>query len=121
RQPLWCITHLPRHDVQQGATHGESKAAYADLTFAPIKRLSVTGGVRYSHETKDRSGFNFIAGLNTTGVAIRTGTPGFEMAGLGRTLRTTDPTGDGHPNDLQNIVALYRGGITSYEIGRAHV
>ena len=114
--PLDYNTNLPYLEFNQGATNGESKSAYADLTFAPIKRLKVTGGVRYSHETKDRSGFNFIAGLNTNGVAMRTGTPGFEMAGLGRTLRTTDPTGDGHPNDLQNIVALYRGGITSYGI-----
>ena len=114
--PLDYSTNLPYLEFNQGATNGESKSAYADLTFSPINRLKLTGGARYSDESKDRTGFNFIAGLNTNGVAIRTGTPGFTMAGLGRTVRTTDPTGDGHPNDLQNIVALYRAGITSYGI-----
>lgn len=114
--PLDYNTSLPYLEFNQGHTNGESKSVYADLTLAPLERLKITGGVRYSDESKDRTGFNFIAGLNTNGVAIRTGTPGFSMAGLGRTLRTTDPTGDGHPNDLQNIVALYKAGVSSYGI-----
>jgi len=114
--PLDYQTALPYLEFNQGDTVGESKSAYADLTWAVTNRLRVTGGARYSEESKSRVGFNFIAGLDTNGVAIRTGTPGFAMQGLDRSLRTTDPDGDGVPNTLNDLVLLYKGGIKSYGI-----
>ena len=73
-------------------------------------------GARYSNESKDREGFNFIASLNTNGVAVRTGTPGFTFAGLSRALRNPDANGDGIANTLADVVALYQAGIASYGV-----
>jgi iron complex outermembrane receptor protein len=112
--PLDYSTNLPYLEFNQGSTVGKSKSAYGDLTFAVTNRLKVTAGARYSDESKDRTGFNFIAGLNTNGVAVRTGTTGFQMTGLGRGLRNPDANGDGVPNTLADVVALYRAGIASY-------
>jgi iron complex outermembrane receptor protein len=109
-------TNLPYLEFNQGSTNGESKSGYGDLTFAVTDRWKVTAGARYSNESKDRDGFNFIAGLDTNGVAIRTGSPGFSMAGLSRVLRNPDANGDGIPNTLADIVALYRAGVTSYGV-----
>ncbi len=67
-------------------------------------------------ESKEREGFNFIAGLNTNGVAIRTGTPGFRMTGLSRALRNPDANGDGVPNTIEDFVMLYQAGIASYGV-----
>jgi iron complex outermembrane recepter protein len=114
--PLDYSTDLPYLEFNQGRTLGESESAYADITFAVTDRLRITGGARYSDESKEREGFNFIAGLNTNGVAIRSGTPGFHMTGLNRTLRNPDANGDGVPNTTEDILALYRAGIASYGI-----
>jgi iron complex outermembrane receptor protein len=109
-------TNLPYLEFNQGSTIGESKSGYLDLTWAATDRLRITGGARYSKETKERTGFNFIAGLDTNGVAVRTGTPGFRMTGLDRTLTNPDANGDGVPNTVADIVALYRAGIASFGI-----
>jgi len=109
-------TSLPYLEFNQGNVNGESKSGYGDLTYALTDRWKVTAGARYSNESKDREGFNFIAGLDTNGVAMRTGTPGFSMAGLARALRNPDANGDGVLNSLADIVALYQAGITSYGI-----
>jgi iron complex outermembrane receptor protein len=81
-------TNLPYLEFNQGSTNGQSKSGYGDLTVAITDQWRVTAGARYSNESKDRDGFNFIAGIDTNGVAMRTGTPGFSMAGLSRALRT---------------------------------
>jgi iron complex outermembrane receptor protein len=107
---------LPYLEFNQGNVLGESKSAYADLTFALTDKLRITGGARYSDESKERQGFNFIAGFNTNGVAIRTGTPGFHMTGRNRTLTNPDADGDGVPGTLNDIVALYRAGIASFGV-----
>jgi iron complex outermembrane receptor protein len=109
-------TNLPYLEFNQGSTNGESKSGYGDITFAVTDKWKVTGGARYSKESKDREGFNFIAGLDTNGVAIRTGTLGFSMAGLSRALTNPDANGDGVPNTLADVVALYRAGITAYGV-----
>ena len=67
--PLDYSTDLPYLEFNQGSTIGESESAYADLTFAVTDRLRITAGARYSDESKEREGFNFIAGFNTNGVA----------------------------------------------------
>src|SRR5882757_4765300 len=111
--PLDYSTSLPYLEFNQGDVNGESKSGYADLTFALTDRWKVTGGARYSDESKDRDGFNFIAGLDTNGVAMRTGTPGFNMAGLKRALKKPDANGDGVIT-LADVVALYQAGVTTF-------
>jgi iron complex outermembrane recepter protein len=114
--PFDYSTNLPYLEFNQGDTAGKSESAYADLTFAATDRLRLTAGARYSDESKERQGFNFIAGLDAAGVAIRTNTPGFRMAGRHRTLTNPDANGDGVPNTLADIVALYRAGIVSFGV-----
>jgi iron complex outermembrane recepter protein len=114
--PLDYSTNLPYLEFNQGETVGESDSIYADVTFALTDRLRVTGGARYSEESKQRTGFNFIAGLDTNGVAVRTNTPGFQMTGLGRTLRTPDANGDGVPNTVEDFVLLYQAGVASFGV-----
>ncbi|MBS0421979.1 MAG: TonB-dependent receptor [Proteobacteria bacterium] len=109
-------TSIPYLEFNQGSTNGESKSGYADMTYALTSKWKVTAGARYSNESKDREGFNFIANLNTNGVAVRTGTPGFSFTGLSRALRNPDADGDGVPNTLADVVALYRAGIASYGV-----
>jgi iron complex outermembrane recepter protein len=114
--PLDYSVDLPYLEFNQGTTIGESESAYLDMTFALTDRLRVTAGARYSDESKEREGFNFIAGLNTNGVAIRTNTPGFRMTGLNRQLRNPDANGDGVPNTLEDFVLLYQSGVAAYGV-----
>ena len=114
--PLDYNTSIGFLEFNQGSTIGESKSAYADITFAATERLRLTAGARYSDESKERTGFNYIANLDTGGVAMRTGTPGFAMTGLSRALRNPDADGDGIPNTVNDMIALYRAGVKSYGI-----
>ncbi|MET0536144.1 MAG: TonB-dependent receptor plug domain-containing protein, partial [Steroidobacter sp.] len=109
-------TDLPYLEFNQGSTVGESDSAYLDVTFAVTDKLRLTGGARYSDESKEREGFNFIAGINAGGVAIRTGTPGFRMTGLSRGMRNPDANGDGVANTIQDYILLYQAGIASYGV-----
>jgi iron complex outermembrane recepter protein len=108
-------TSIPYLEFNQGSTNGESKSGYADMTYAVTDKWKITGGARYSNESKDRDGFNFIASLNTNGVAVRTGTPGFSFEGLSRALRNPNVFNDGG-NTLADVVALYRAGVASYGV-----
>ena len=114
--PLDYNTNLPYLEFNQGETIGESESVYADVTFALTERLRLTGGARYSDESKERTGFNFIAGLDTNGVAIRTNTPGFRMTGLDRTLTNPDANGDGVPNTVEDFVLLYQAGVSQFGV-----
>ena len=102
---------MPYLEFNQGSTIGESESAYADMTFAITDRLRITAGARYSDESKEREGFNFIAGFNTNGVAMRVGTPGFRMTGLSRTIKNPDADGDGVRNTLNDLILLYQAGV----------
>ncbi|MBB6095433.1 iron complex outermembrane receptor protein [Povalibacter uvarum] len=114
--PLDYSTDLPYLEFNQGNVVGDSKSAYADLTWKATDRLSLTAGARYSEEGKERDGFNYIAGINTNGVAVRTGTPGFRMTGLSRANLNPDADGDGTPNTINDLILLYQAGISSYGI-----
>ena len=111
----WSTTNL-YNEFNQGSTIGDSKSVYGDVTWTATQRLRLTAGARYSDEGKERTGFNFLGSLNTNGVAMRTGTPGFQFAGLSRTLRTPDADGDGVPNTLNDLILLYQAGIKSYGV-----
>jgi iron complex outermembrane receptor protein len=102
-------TNLPYLEFNQGSTNGKSKSVYGDVTLAITDKWKVTGGARYSDESKDRDGFNFIAGIDSNNVAIRTGTPGFTFEGLNRTLRSSGTS-------LADIIALYKAGIAAYGV-----
>jgi iron complex outermembrane receptor protein len=114
--PLDYSTDLAYLEFNQGRTVGESESAYADLTFAVTDKLRITAGARYSDESKEREGFNFIAGFDTNGVAMRIGTPGFRMTGLGRTIKNPDADGDGVRNTLNDLIVLYRAGVSSFGV-----
>lgn len=114
--PLDYSIDLPYLEFNQGKTIGESESVYADLTFAVTDRLRITGGARYSDESKERDGFNFIAGLNTNGVAVRTNTPGFRMTGLNRRIKNPDANGDGVPNTIEDYILLYQAGVAAYGV-----
>ncbi len=114
--PLDYNTNLPYLEFNQGETLGESDSMYADVSFALTDRLRITGGARYSDESKERTGFNFIAGLDANGVAIRTNTPGFRMTGLGRGIRNPDADGDGTPNTVADFVLLYQAGVAAFGV-----
>jgi iron complex outermembrane recepter protein len=112
--PLDYSTDLAYLEFNQGSTIGESESAYADVTWAVTDRLRLTAGARYSDESKEREGFNFIAGLDTNGVAMRVGTPGFRMTGLGRTIKDPDADGDGVRNTVNDLILLYQAGVRSF-------
>jgi iron complex outermembrane recepter protein len=114
--PQDYTTDLPYLEFNQGSTIGESKSAYADITFAVTDRLRLTGGARYSDESKERVGFNYIAGLNTGGVAVRTNTPGFAMTGLSRANKNPDANGDGVLNTVEDMILLYRQGVAAFGV-----
>ncbi len=112
--PLDYSTDLAYLEFNQGLTIGESESAYADIMFAVTDRLRITAGARYSDESKQREGFNFIAGFDTNGVAMRVGTPGFRMTGLSRTIKNPDADGDGVRNTLNDLILLYQAGVASF-------
>jgi iron complex outermembrane receptor protein len=103
---------LPYLEFNQGSTIGESKGAYADATWEVVPKLKISAGARWSDESKERTGFNFIAGLATNGVNPRTGTPGFEMVGLGRPI-DPDANHDGVINDADTLL-LFAQGVAHY-------
>jgi iron complex outermembrane receptor protein len=114
--PLDYSTDLAYLEFNQGSTIGESKSAYADVTWSVTDRLRLTAGARYSDESKERDGFNFIAGFNTNGTAMRVGTPGFRMTGLSRSIKNPDADGDGVKNTLNDLIVLYRAGVRSFGV-----
>jgi len=71
--------------------HSHSEAAYADATFDITKVLRATGGLRYTHEHKERHGLGAVFLPNTNGQTFRFGTEGFSWADQERTIY--DPTG----------------------------
>src|SRR4029450_8980920 len=68
--PLDYSTDLAYLEFNQGSTIGESKSAYADVTWAVTDRLRVTAGARYSDESKERGGLKFIGGSSLTGTSL---------------------------------------------------
>ena len=68
---------------------GNSQAGYLDGTLDITKRFRATGGLRFTHETKDRSGIGavwLINNANPGGQNFRFGTEGFQPAFGARTM-----------------------------------
>jgi iron complex outermembrane receptor protein len=81
-----------------------SQAGYADGTFDITKFFRATAGVRYTHETKHRTGLGAVwlfGGVNPMGDNFRFGTEGFQFAAENRTLYpTTAPANNGEANQV---------------------
>jgi iron complex outermembrane recepter protein len=90
---------------------GDSQAGYADATFDITKIWRVTGGMRFTHETKSRTGLGAVwsfTGVNTDGSNFRFGTEGFQYQAENRTLFPTAPL------DAAGARAVFLNGIRSF-------
>lgn len=70
-------------------------AGYADATFDIMKQFRVTGGIRYTHEKKTRTGIgnNYNTDGNSAETQYRFGTEGFDWARFDRTNYQNTGTG----------------------------
>lgn len=103
-------------------TNSRSLAAYTDDTFHVNDRFSVTGGLRYTDDTKERTGAvaRYLMALGdghyNCCMGPIVGSPGFQFAGLGRTDFTLpDPT-QSAAVQAQQALNYYFGGVKSFGI-----
>lgn len=70
-------------------------AGYADATFDILKEFRLTGGIRYTHEQKSRTGIgnNYNIENNGSNTVYRVGTEGFDWARFDRTNYQNTGTG----------------------------
>lgn len=101
-------------------TKSKSWAIYTDDTFHLTPKVSLTAGVRYTWDSKERTGiaarYMMILGDGHYGCCMGpiVGSPGFQFAGLGRTDFTLpDPTA---PDAGQQALTFYEGGIKSFGV-----
>jgi iron complex outermembrane receptor protein len=85
--------------------HSHSEAGYADATFDITRFLRATGGVRFTHENKERHGIGAVFLPDTGGQQFRFGTEGFQFADSGRTIY--DPTGQIKSNVFLNGISRF--------------
>ncbi|RZO68907.1 MAG: TonB-dependent receptor, partial [Parvularculaceae bacterium] len=99
-------------------TDTESYSVYGDATFSITDRFRLTGGVRYTNDTKERFGINaryafgFGGGPDfaccfTNGVGL--GTEGFEFAGFDRTIFNPDTDADGAISPGESLAFFFDG------------
>ena len=97
----------------------DSYAAYADATYEVSDNFRVTAGIRYTDDSKRRTGvaarYGFAIGDNNFNccLGVRIGTEGFEFAGRGRTIFNPDIDGDGSISD-QEVFDFYANGIAQF-------
>ncbi|UTW54705.1 TonB-dependent receptor [Kordiimonas sp. SCSIO 12610] len=104
-------------------TDTESYSFYGDATYAVNDRFRVTGGIRYTNDTKERFGINARYAFGVGGPdfsccfvnGIASGTEGFEFAGLDRTLFNPDQNGDGQV-DAPESIAFFFDGIAQFGV-----
>ena len=65
---------------------GQSEAGFLDGTFDFMKWLRGTAGVRFTNETKSRTGIGNVYGFDTGGMPFRFGTEGFRFNESGRSV-----------------------------------
>ncbi len=98
-------------------TRSESLAAYTDDTFHVNSKLSLTAGLRYTDDRKERTGvaarYLLALGADDFNCCLGpiVGSPGFQFAGLGRTNFALP---DGGPNAAQQALDFYFGGIKKF-------
>ncbi len=97
----------------------DSYAAYADATYEVSDNLRFTAGIRYTDDSKRRTGVAARYGLALGGagfsccLGVRVGTEGFEFAGRERTIFNPDTDGDGNISD-QEVFAFQANGISQF-------
>lgn len=100
-------------------TDTESYSFYTDTTFNVTDRFRLTGGLRYTNDSKERFGVNaryqFIIGGGNFSCCFGTGhgTEGFEFAGLDRTIFDPDTDGSGTLNDSE-VLAFFFNGVRQF-------
>lgn len=100
-------------------TDTDSYAFYADATFEFAEDLRLTGGVRYTDDSKERTGVAARYGLALGGgsfeccLGVRVGTEGFEFSAFDRTIINPDTDGDGAISDAE-VFAFHRNGIAQF-------
>lgn len=99
-------------------TKSSSLAGYTDETFHVTSRFSVTGGLRYSEDKKERTGvaarYMMILGDGHYNCCMGpiVGSPGFQFQGLSRTDFTVPTSG----TDNQGALNYYLAGIKSFGV-----
>ena len=99
-------------------TNTDSFSLFGDATFDVTDKLSVTGGLRYTDDEKERFGVNaryqFIVGGAGFSCCFGTGvgTEGFEFNALDRTIFNPDTDGSGDLSDAE-VLAFYFDGIAA--------
>ena len=96
-------------------------AAFADATYSVTPAFRLTAGVRYTDDSKSRTGVAARYGVavgagdfNCCG-PLRLGTPGFQFNGFNRTIFNPDVNGDGTITN-QEITNFYLDGIKSFGV-----
>ncbi|GAB4138398.1 MAG: hypothetical protein Tsb0016_04300 [Sphingomonadales bacterium] len=106
-------------EFNQPDTDGKSFSFYGDATYEFTDRLRLTGGVRYTDDTKTRFGVNARYGFAIGGEnfsccgGVRIGTEGFQFAARDRTIFNPDVNGDGAVND-QEILDFFFDGVNAF-------
>ncbi len=95
-------------------TDTDSFSFYADGTYSLTDQFRLTGGIRYTNDTKERFGVNARYQFITGGAAfapigIGQGTEGFEFAGLDRTIFNPDFDNSGDLSDSEVLQFFFDG------------
>ncbi|NML12282.1 TonB-dependent receptor [Sphingobium sp. AR-3-1] len=106
-QDIRYVAVYPLQFRQPDPTKAEAKAAFAHLSWKPIDRLTLSGGLRYTAETKDQTYFR----LNYDGSVNRFLDPVGVAYGIGYSgADTLDYNGNG--NTTETVTAL--SGLTAH-------
>ena len=99
-------------------TDTDSYAIYGDATYEVSENFRLTGGLRYTDDSKERTGVAARYGLALGGgsfeccLGARVGTEGFEFAAFDRTIINPDTDGDGEISEAETF-AFHRNGIAT--------
>ena len=101
-------------------TDTESYAGFVDATYNFSDQLRITGGIRYTDESKTREGIAIsnigiaLGGVNFSCCGgVRIGTPGFAFNAFNRTIYNPDADGDGAVTDQEQL-DLFLDGFASF-------
>ncbi len=100
-------------------TETDSYALYADATYEVSDQFRLTAGIRYTDDSKERTGVAARYGLALGGgsfeccLGVRVGTEGFEFSAFDRTIIDPDTDGDGTISEAE-VFAFHRDGIAQF-------